>query len=43
VVQAATNLAAPNWISLQTNAAPFVFIQSNAQLFSQRFYRAFVK
>lgn len=42
VVQAATNLAAPNWISLTTNPAPFVFIQSNANLFPQRFYRAVV-
>ena len=40
VVQAATNLAAPTWIPLTTNAAPFVFIQSNANLFMQRFYRA---
>jgi len=40
VVQAATNLATPNWISLTTNAAPFLFIQSNANTFGQRFYRA---
>jgi len=40
VVQAATNLTAPNWISLATNRAPFTFIQSNASLFGQRFYRA---
>ena len=39
VVQASTNLSAPNWISLTTNAAPFLFIQSNANLFNQRFYR----
>jgi endonuclease G len=42
IVQAATNLAAPNWIPLVTNTAPFVFIQSNANLFAQRFYRAVV-
>ena len=42
VVQAATNLAAPNWIPLMTNTAPFVFVQSNANLFPQRFYRAVV-
>ena len=40
VVQATTNLAAANWISLTTNAAPFLFIQSNASSFDQRFYRA---
>jgi endonuclease G len=40
VVQAATNLAAADWISLTTNAAPFLFIQSNASSFGQRFYRA---
>jgi hypothetical protein len=42
VVQASTNLAAGNWISLQTNAAPFLFIESNASLFGQRFYRGTV-
>jgi hypothetical protein len=42
VVQAATNLAAPNWIALTTNAAPFVFVETNVGLFSQRFYRALV-
>jgi DNA/RNA endonuclease G (NUC1) len=40
VVQATTDLAATNWISLATNAAPFLFIQSNASSFGQRFYRA---
>lgn len=40
VVEAATNLAAPNWMALSTNTAPFVFTQSNANLFRQRFYRA---
>jgi hypothetical protein len=40
VVQATTNLTATNWISLTTNAAPFLFTQTNASSFSQRFYRA---
>jgi len=38
IVQATTNLVASNWISLQTNAAPFPFTESN--MFPQRFYRA---
>jgi DNA/RNA endonuclease G (NUC1) len=42
VVQTTTNLLAPNWIPVTTNAAPFVFIQSNANLFQQQFYRAVV-
>ena len=42
VVQATTNLATANWISLKTNAAPFVFTQTNAAMFSQRFYRAMI-
>jgi endonuclease G len=40
VVQATTNLANANWISLKTNAAPFQFTETNANTFSQRFYRA---
>lgn len=40
VVQAATNLASPDWISLETNAAPFLFIESNLDLIGQRFYRS---
>jgi DNA/RNA endonuclease G (NUC1) len=40
VVQASTNLAAPIWIALATNAVPFQFTESN--LFPQRFYRAIV-
>ena len=39
VIQAATNLAAPDWISIITNAAPFVFVETNADLPAQRFYR----
>jgi DNA/RNA endonuclease G (NUC1) len=38
VVQASTNLSSTNWISLITNAAPFVFTETNA--FHYRFYRA---
>lgn len=41
VVQVATNLSAPTtWSSLFTNASPFTFVDSNAQNFPQRFYRA---
>lgn len=40
VVQAATNLFAPVWISMETNAAPFTFTDTNA--FPLRFYRAIV-
>jgi hypothetical protein len=41
VVQVATNLSPPTtWISLFTNASPFTFVDSNAQNFPQRFYRA---
>ena len=39
VVQASTNLL--DWDSLQTNAAPFLFTDSDAAGFNQRFYRAF--
>lgn len=39
VVQAATSLTAPVWVSLATNPAPFVFIETNANSFEQRFYR----
>ena len=42
VVQVTTNLAAPDWIPLLTNAAPFSFVESNTLLFGQRFYRATV-
>ncbi|HEX5221261.1 MAG TPA: immunoglobulin domain-containing protein [Verrucomicrobiae bacterium] len=41
VVQVATNLASPTtWLSLFTNVSPFTFVDSNAQNFPQRFYRA---
>lgn len=39
VVQASTNLL--DWVSVLTNTAPFVFVDSNAAGFNQRFYRAF--
>jgi endonuclease G len=42
VVQVTTNLAAPDWEPLLTNAAPFSFIETNAGMFGQRFYRATV-
>ena len=37
-VQASTDLM--NWVSLQTNAAPFTFVETNASKFDRRFYRA---
>jgi hypothetical protein len=37
VVQASTNLV--DWVVVQTNTAPFTFVDSNAGQFSQRFYR----
>ena len=40
VVQTSTNLAANNWISLFTNAAPFTFTDTNITASPQRFYRA---
>jgi hypothetical protein len=42
VVQTSTNLTGGTWISLQTNAAPFTFIESNLNAFPQRFYRGVV-
>lgn len=39
VVQASTNLL--NWVSVLSNTAPFVFVDSNAAGFNQRFYRVF--
>lgn len=42
IVQAATNLAAPAWIAVVTNAAPFQFVESNADFFPQRYYRGAV-
>ena len=40
VVQTSTNLNAQNWISLKTNAAPFLFVDTNVNWINQRFYRA---
>ena len=37
VVQASTDLV--NWISVQTNKAPFTYVDANAGQFNQRFYR----
>lgn len=37
VVQASTNLV--DWVSIQTNTAPFTFVDYNAPGFSQRFFR----
>ena len=39
VVQASTNLL--DWVSVMTNPAPFVFVDSNTAGFNQQFYRAF--
>jgi hypothetical protein len=39
VVQAATNLNPSVWVSLATKTAPFVFTDTNAGYFSQRYYR----
>ncbi|HEY1717828.1 MAG TPA: hypothetical protein VGH42_05970, partial [Verrucomicrobiae bacterium] len=39
VVQASTDLT--GWVSLQTNAAPFTFVDFNMGQFSRRFYRSF--
>jgi hypothetical protein len=42
VVQASTNPSASAWVSLATNPAPFVFVDTNASKFAQRFYRSAV-
>ena len=39
-IQAATNLTAPNWISLKTNASPFTFADTNPSSQQRQFYRA---
>lgn len=44
VVQVATNLSPPaTWISLLTNASPFTFVDTNANSFPRRFYRAYAR
>lgn len=43
VVQAATNLGAPVWIPLRTNAAPFSFADPNGAALPARYYRAVVQ
>lgn len=37
IVQASSNLV--NWVSLQTNTAPFTYVDTNSSQFNQRFYR----
>ncbi|MDR3458522.1 MAG: fibronectin type III domain-containing protein [Verrucomicrobiae bacterium] len=39
VVQASTDLV--NWTSLQTNTAPFTFVDANAAAYNQRYYRTY--
>lgn len=39
IVQACTNFGSSNWVSLQTNAAPFTFTETHAATIPQRFYR----
>jgi oxalate decarboxylase/phosphoglucose isomerase-like protein (cupin superfamily) len=38
VVQASTNIV--NWVPLQTNTAPFTFVDTNANQFNRRYYRS---
>ena len=40
IIQATTNLAGSNWVSLKTNASPFTFTDPTTGLFPARFYRA---
>lgn len=42
IIEAATNLAGPVWVPIFTNPAPFVFFETNLNLYQQRFYRAVV-
>jgi hypothetical protein len=39
VVQASSDME--NWVSLQTNASPFTFVDTNITGFNQRFYRTY--
>ncbi len=38
VIQTSTNMV--NWVPMTTNIAPFIFVDSNASQFKQRFYRS---
>jgi hypothetical protein len=38
VVEASTDLV--DWVPVQTNTAPFTFVDANAGQFGQRFYRS---
>ena len=38
IVQASTDIV--NWVPVQTNTAPFTFVDTNASRFGQRFYRS---
>lgn len=40
IIQGATNLVAPVWISIVTNTPPFLFTDPNAASYPYRFYRA---
>jgi len=40
IVQVSTNLGTGNWLPLQTNDAPFSFVETNSSSYPQRFYRA---
>jgi len=37
IVQASANLV--DWVSVQTNTAPFTYVDTNTGQFNQRFYR----
>lgn len=39
VVQASTDMV--NWVSIQTNTAPFTFVDTNAASFRQRYFRTY--
>jgi hypothetical protein len=42
VVQTSTNLIGGTWVPVQTNVAPFTFVDSNLSVFPQRFFRGVV-
>ena len=39
-IQARTNLTVGDWLPLLTNPSPFIFVDTNASNYPQRFYRA---